>query len=188
MIDISVVSNNLSLYSRSADNLRRRRRWRWGGRRNSLPFPLDDASANVLVLMLYGRRRSLSALDVANDLGGGGPATNDGRLSDTLALNDSGPLSLELVLMLMVVVVVACRRDAPVPADNALLTDTNGAGASNAAVKGLDVPLAQNHLAGLCAAGIFAQECGCAINLTLAFAQADVYMGPAVLKFIDRLG
>jgi hypothetical protein len=58
-------------------------------------------------------------------------------------------LVLVIMVVVVVVVVVADRRNAPVPADNALLADTSGAGTSDTAVKGLDISLAKDHLAGL---------------------------------------
>lgn len=188
MVDISVVSDDLTLNRWSADSLwrSRRRRGLRGRRRGWGLFALDNASADSLTLFNSGRRgrrrRLLGSLDISHNARGRRSSLWWlRRLPNTLTLNDSGAGTLMLMF------VRARRGDAARSPDDPLLSDTgNWAGASRSmSINGLNLTLAENHGTSLGSAGILPQKGGCARLLPSGRADGDC--ATAIVDFIEAL-
>lgn len=190
MVDISVVSDDLTLNRWSADSLwRSRRRRGLGGRRRGWGlFALDNASADSLTLFNSGRRRGgrrgrlLGSFDIShNARRRRGSLWWLRRLPNTLTLNDSSAGTLMLVF------VRARRGDTARSPDDPLLSNTgNWAGASRSmSVNGLNLTLAENHGTSFGSAAILPQKGGCARLLPSGRANGDC--ATTIVDFIEAL-
>lgn len=189
------MRDNFSLNCRSTNSLRRWRRRRrlrnWRGRRS--PLTLNDASADALPLFNWRgrrrRRRLLWSLNISHNSRGrrSSPSRWLRGLPDSLSLVYPGTRVLVLmVVSVSVRVMTALGGNTAGSSNDALLSDTDGAGTSGSvSVDGLYLTLAQDHRTSFGSANVLPQKGGRARLLSRG--RADCDGAATIIDFIEPL-